>query len=395
MPNLTPLQSDFSVGELSPQMLMRVDLESRNINIYQNAAKEVVNFITDSRGPLRSRDGFRYLGVAKGSLQPTYDVQAFITQTSGSTGQSRTAKSDDAYNNFEVPFITDTDLENANYISVNQNNGEMATDSNYLVAYSNNIDDWASVDAGIGSSLINQVIWDEFGQRWLAINSHPDNVSAGIIIRQSADLVTWSTLYEDNSPSSPTADGIVCDGLGNMLMCGLASGNSYAMYSHTNGLSWTYVDITTKYATSGGCRGVRYANGTWFVIGSTMSLLKASAPEGPFTAVMSGPLFDTVRDIIWGDGLYVCTRDNNDGANQSIVYSADATTWTNATYSGGASSPGFPAAHSVVFDSVYRWCAVGATQILISDDGMTWTQAPQYDDFNSLSGVYLWKKPSA
>ena len=394
MPNLTPLQSDFSVGELSPQMLMRVDLESRNINIYQNAAKEVVNFITDSRGPLRSRDGFRYLGSAKGGAAPiTYITQAFLTQL-GALAQSRTSKSDDAYNNFEDPFITDTDLRNAFYISINRDTGQMATASNTLVAYSSDIDNWDVVNPGAGTGNIRQVIWDEFGNQWLAVNSHPSSDPAGIIIRQSPDLATWTTLYEDSSAAAPGANGIVADGQGNMLMCGNTTGSvPYAMHSVDNGVSWTYTDISSLYNTSGDARHVRYVNGFWFILGSTLSLLKSASPAGPWSSVMTGPLFDTVVDIAWGDGRYVCMRENNDGANQSIVHSTDAETWTNATYSGGAGSPGSPSVRSVVFDSVYRWCAVGNQQILISDDGITWTQAPQYSTFTSLSGLYLWEYP--
>ena len=56
----TPLQSSFSAGEVSPRLYMRADIGG-----YQEGCKEIVNFIAKSRGPLQSREGFRYLGSVK------------------------------------------------------------------------------------------------------------------------------------------------------------------------------------------------------------------------------------------------------------------------------------------------------------------------------------------
>ena len=55
--NTTPLQESFSAGELSPRLYMRSDISG-----YQEGCRELLNFIAQSRGPARSRDGFRYLG---------------------------------------------------------------------------------------------------------------------------------------------------------------------------------------------------------------------------------------------------------------------------------------------------------------------------------------------
>ena len=390
MPNVTPVQSDFSVGEVAPDLQMRSTLDAQ-----RRGVKTMTNFVADSRGPAIRRKGFRFLGKVGEAAPPVdYATQAFITQL-GAAAQSRTSKSDDAYNNFEDPFVADTDLRNASFISINRNNGEMATASNLLVAYSSDIDNWDTVNAGTGSRNLQQVIWDEFGQRWLAVNSHPANGSAfGIIIRQSEDLLNWTTLYEDPADTRPGPFGIAVDGVGNMVMCGVDPTNdSFVMYSLNNGQSWTDVNITSLYDTSGGCGGVRYVNGFWFILGTTMSLLKSSFPEGPYVGVMNGPLFDTTRDIVYGEGIYVCMRENDDGGNQNIVYSTDAVTWINATYTGGATSPSSPAARSVVFDPDFRWCAVGNNQILLSNDGITWAPAPQWTEFTGMSGVYLWEYP--
>ena len=57
MPNITPIQSDFSVGEVSPDVNYRSTLESRNRGV-----KTLTNFVADARGPVIRRKGFRFLG---------------------------------------------------------------------------------------------------------------------------------------------------------------------------------------------------------------------------------------------------------------------------------------------------------------------------------------------
>lgn len=56
MPKITPIQSSFAAGEISPLMTMRVDTQG-----YQQGAAEMVNMIADSRGPAISRSGIAYV----------------------------------------------------------------------------------------------------------------------------------------------------------------------------------------------------------------------------------------------------------------------------------------------------------------------------------------------
>ena len=63
MPNLTPLQNAFVSGELSPELYAHPNLVLGDVNIYSRGVRELVNFWTDSRGPVRSRVGFRYIGA--------------------------------------------------------------------------------------------------------------------------------------------------------------------------------------------------------------------------------------------------------------------------------------------------------------------------------------------
>lgn len=57
MPNITPIQSNFSVGEIATDMQMRSTLEAR-----QNSVRTLTNFLPDAHGPVSRRKGFRFLG---------------------------------------------------------------------------------------------------------------------------------------------------------------------------------------------------------------------------------------------------------------------------------------------------------------------------------------------
>ncbi len=63
MPAITPLQQSFSSGEITPDMYRRRALQvERNQRPIAEGVAELKNFITDPRGPVRARNGFRYLG---------------------------------------------------------------------------------------------------------------------------------------------------------------------------------------------------------------------------------------------------------------------------------------------------------------------------------------------
>jgi hypothetical protein len=55
--NVTPIQSDFSVGEIAPDVQYRSTLQARNRGV-----GTLTNMIADSHGPVIKRYGFRFLG---------------------------------------------------------------------------------------------------------------------------------------------------------------------------------------------------------------------------------------------------------------------------------------------------------------------------------------------
>ena len=55
--NVTMLQDSFNRGEIPPKLYLRSDSE-----LYFDSVKTLQNFVPVSRGALRRRFGFRYLG---------------------------------------------------------------------------------------------------------------------------------------------------------------------------------------------------------------------------------------------------------------------------------------------------------------------------------------------
>lgn len=56
MPEVDPIQTNFTSGELSPTAFGRVDIDQ-----YRNGAKQLTNFIVDPKGPAVYRGGFEYI----------------------------------------------------------------------------------------------------------------------------------------------------------------------------------------------------------------------------------------------------------------------------------------------------------------------------------------------
>lgn len=62
MPKITPLQTSFTAGEISPLMYQRSDTEG-----YRQGLAEMCNLIADSRGPAMGRSGSHYITTAPGN----------------------------------------------------------------------------------------------------------------------------------------------------------------------------------------------------------------------------------------------------------------------------------------------------------------------------------------
>lgn len=83
MPNITPIQTDFSVGEVAPDLQMRSTLEAQ-----RRGVKTMTNFVTDSRGPAIRRSGFRFLGKV-GEAADIKECEQSTGYDSGSTQASQ------------------------------------------------------------------------------------------------------------------------------------------------------------------------------------------------------------------------------------------------------------------------------------------------------------------
>lgn len=90
MPNITIKQSDFTIGEVAPDVQLRASLEARNRGV-----KTLTNFIPDAHGPVSRRTGFRFLGKV-GTPRPPLVQQMMITGRAMNPTSSQFAKTPDS-----------------------------------------------------------------------------------------------------------------------------------------------------------------------------------------------------------------------------------------------------------------------------------------------------------
>jgi len=69
MPRIAPIQTNFTVGELSPRLRARTNWEK-----YPNAVEELTNYIVQPHGPAVKRPGLRFIQEIKDSTQNAWLV---------------------------------------------------------------------------------------------------------------------------------------------------------------------------------------------------------------------------------------------------------------------------------------------------------------------------------
>lgn len=143
----------------------------------------------------------------------------------------------------------------------------------------------------------------------------------------------------------------------------VAAGNAGALYSSTNGTSWTAITAITP-TTTNNLNGASYL-GTYKVVGDG-GVIYTSSDAVTWTARTSGTNKNLYAIASNGVNLNVAV-----GANGTIITSADGVTWTAATSSATAAD-----LYAVTF-SAYSggtWIAVGAGgTIVTSANGLVWT----------------------
>ncbi len=401
MPAITPIQQSFSSGEITPEMYRRRALQvQRNQRPIAEGVSVLNNFITDPRGPVRSRVGFRYLGLVvadDGPTEPTEQRVALI-------GQFDWTASTDGYDNFIDPMTPSQFTSSPTSLATN-NRGLFAVEAgdaiDRAVFTTTDGTTWTkrTHPAPTISTRSFKLIWDEKGQRWVTSCRHPANggPELGVYIRASTDLVTWTTLYED--PANDVHEGIATDGNGTFL-AGSSRGITI-MYSNDDGVSWSEINPLDDIGGSQESGKASWAHDRWYMTGKRAALHHCEPGTDPanpanWTLLQStGNLFDKQSPVYAGFDQnqvkrYVSFRtlDQNE-ADTLLFTSVDGLNFN--TFSPPAGMQFWPPAYAktdaVAYDSNYGWICVWRENIFVSQDTITWTAAPDDNLFTQLAWV--------
>ena len=402
MPAITPIQQSFSSGEITPEMYRRRALQvQRNQRPIAEGVSVLNNFITDPRGPVRSRVGFRYLGFVVAEDVPTEQRVALIGQL-GDPGIADWTVSTDGYDNFIDP-MTPSIFSNPTSLVTN-NRGlfavEAADATDRAVFTTTDGTTWTkrTHPAPTISTTSFKLIWDEKGQRWVTSGRHPDNGggAVGVYIRASTDLVTWTTLYED--PANDLHQGIATDGNGTFLA---GSFGMTIMYSNDDGVSWSEISPLDSVGGNEESGQASWAHDRWYMTGKRAALHHCEPGTDPANAVnwtllqITGNIFDRQTPVYAGFDQnqvtrYVSFRTLDQTESDTLLFtSVDGFNFD--TVSSPVGMQFWPAAFrftdAVAYDPNYGWICVWRENIFVSQDTITWTAAPDNNLFADLAWV--------
>ena len=173
-------------------------------------------------------------------------------------------------------------------------------------------------------------------------------------VQSSTDAITWT----DRTRAS--AQTIVDMAYGNGIFVGVTgTGGTANLHTSTNGTTW----INTVSADNN-CLKIAYGNGIFVIVGNGGNNQTSTNGTTWTIAQQSANTFAD-QSIAYGNGVWVVA-----GSNGSIVSSTNGTTWTNRTRSRNITSQQDIAYGNGLF------VAVGTnTAVHISTDGTTWTNS--------------------
>ena len=380
MSNITPLQTDFSVGEIASDTQYRSTLEARNRGV-----KTLINFVTDARGPIIRRKGFRFLGKV-GEADTGLKSYAFITANVLATG-TRFSRSIDKYDDFQPSYLVPDFVDLLDVVG--DGNGTYAGIGSTTIWWSTDAVTWTESSPWPGAEWpITGLIWDSFNSRWMAIMRHPDNGSAiaGWYIRATTDFVTWTTVAEDNSAAIASPYGLAADGAGNYMgACYRSANNSqWLLYSTDGANTWFLLDIGSWSPANWfpSSQSSHYEGGKWWIGGSFGLLFKSdNLPDSGYTQVLAtGISGDKVTWVTHGKttgdaDIWLVGGLFNTQPDLRIRYTTDTASYLAINKPGGLTLDNF-IGKGVVYHPEWKWLLANSVHLWKSDDGINWTLAP-------------------
>lgn len=370
--NITPIQADFSVGEVSRDAQYRSTLDARNRGV-----KTLTNFVTDARGPVSRRKGFRFLGKIG---EP--DESLVLTQIYWTGTGTKVYASAGNHENYQEVF----DFETRDVIWINDNGlGQLAAIAGGdKCTVTTDITSWPIIDipaAAQVSTSDGNFLWSPILEKWLLIR--PNLNQLGIIVYSTADFVDWTLEFQQTT--GPLARHSCSDDAGNIFVAANDGSTGTGYYSVWAGQVLSFVLKTWDPIINAGFLNseVDDIGSKWVVVGSRQQKWFSSTNSGDFSLTARSSIStDRVEFVKWGEDKFVLRQNRTPW----MMYSTDGISWIGVTNNGEPFTDiGTVSGHSISFHPTARWVAVSGVHQWISDDGITWERGPDDGALNSFA----------
>lgn len=240
--------------------------------------------------------------------------------------------------------------------------------------------------ASNSNTYITSTDLDQFVTRNLPIYaSGKTMIVNGTTILSGGSGATTSTSYATSSNgidwisrSFPTPVYAMDIVYGNEVYVGKQYNSSNTYLTSTDATNWT----ARTYNTLAGWSKIRFLNGKFFL--STTSYNVISSTDGINWNALSLPINNGIwSDIAYGNGTYVMIQAG--GSRENYVTSTNGTSWTTRTFSSPYSQ--FGSAGIIFANGKFVIYNDDTTTILISDDGISWTQRSIASESLSINSV--------
>ena len=320
MPNITPIQADFSVGEVSRDLNKRSTLENQ-----RKGVQVLTNFYPDSRGPVVRRKGFRYLGTVGVAAPQAFAAKAIVFDSGGFF----------IANTFDE-IIADPagtrDNSLTNIASFTTNNvGTTIVIADFNLEITQDFESFTTVSlAGLGFANSNPyLVWLENSNLWALVGK---DSSFDYLIQTSPDGETWTTTFNGKvNGFNPLANSIATDGTNIAWVGNTFSTPRFPVFYATNNLQTVTSTAAEVFPTEPtiSVEKMWYLNGNWFAGGARNRIYRTSnaSPTSGWSRVYEGST-NSNHDIdcmVFGNNEYFALSDtttdlyaSNDGVSWSI-----------------------------------------------------------------------------
>ncbi len=202
-------------------------------------------------------------------------------------------------------------------------------------------------------------------------------VGAEGVILTSMDAQNWT--QRASGISNPTFRDII-----------YAAGTYLATGSHTatstDGVTWTEVPAV-GFPRSARPNAAAYGAGTWVLVGAENNYSWSTNGRDWTLATVKPPGIKPLNDVAYGNGIFVAA--GGDFMNGILVSSANGREWEDRTPAGSGQFYKVAYGNGVFVVAGAPKSGSNSPQVLVSTDGVTWTQASGNPNFGNASSLFF------